>query len=161
MAWFICLVGIPGSGKSTYAKRPYFKDYNVFSSDALRKQWYGSEDIQGNPKEIFEELNRLVKKSLDDGQNCIFDATNINKEQRKGFISNLNIANNHVMECAFIDTSLEQCLDNNLKRSRIVPESVIIKMYNKLDVPTLDEGWDIVSHVNLFYGSDTVLGWED
>jgi predicted kinase len=42
----ILLCGIPGSGKTTYAKTNAFKDDIILSSDSIRKEFYGDESIQ-------------------------------------------------------------------------------------------------------------------
>ena len=61
MGKFIMLVGLPGSGKSTFAKN---LGYNIFSSDELRKELWGDESKQGNNTELFTELHRRIKKAL-------------------------------------------------------------------------------------------------
>lgn len=38
MCKFIMLVGLPGSGKSTYAKKLEEEGYRIHSSDAIRKE---------------------------------------------------------------------------------------------------------------------------
>ena len=51
----IILCGIPGSGKTTYAKKYIENNANTIhlSSDAIRKELYGDESVQGNPGEVF------------------------------------------------------------------------------------------------------------
>lgn len=56
----IMLVGIPGSGKSTYADK-LVKDNPeiiVHSSDKLREELYGDSSIQGDNGKLFEELHK-------------------------------------------------------------------------------------------------------
>ena len=45
------LIGIPGSGKSTYAKEEHESNSNsvYLSSDKIREELYGNESVQGNP----------------------------------------------------------------------------------------------------------------
>ena len=43
-AMFEMLIGIPGSGKLTYAKKKIDEGCIVVSSDALRKELYGAVD---------------------------------------------------------------------------------------------------------------------
>ena len=47
------LIGLPGSGKTTYAKnyaQKYINDVVHLSSDKIRQELYGDETIQGNPE---------------------------------------------------------------------------------------------------------------
>ena len=71
MARLIMLIGLPGSGKSTYAKQ-YLADHieNTMwcSSDTIRKELYGDENIQGNPKTVFEHLHNNVNMYLQQEQ---------------------------------------------------------------------------------------------
>ena len=69
------LVGLPGSGKSTYSKTQ--KDFVIHSSDALREELYGDENCQDNNTDLFAILHSRIKTDLIDGKNVIYDATNI------------------------------------------------------------------------------------
>ena len=57
------LIGLPGSGKSTYAKSLLDSEGKVkyCSSDEVRKQLYGDENIQCNPQTVFEYLHNNVQ----------------------------------------------------------------------------------------------------
>ena len=47
MTTLYMMVGLPASGKSTYAKLLAEEvDGIIVSSDAIRKEWYGDENIQ-------------------------------------------------------------------------------------------------------------------
>ena len=62
-----CLVGLPASGKSTYAKK-LSEQYNakIHSSDALREELFGDVDAISKDKNdiLFEELHKRIKKDL-------------------------------------------------------------------------------------------------
>ena len=57
---FICMIGLPASGKSTKAQE-LAREYNatVFSADELRKEWYGNESIQGDNTKLFNTLKSI------------------------------------------------------------------------------------------------------
>lgn len=63
---FIMMVGLPGSGKSTYAKTLTLngKPYIIHSSDNLREELYGDAAIQGDNNKLFAELHKRIKKDL-------------------------------------------------------------------------------------------------
>ena len=60
MPQMIMMVGLPASGKSTKAQE-LAKEYNatIFSSDALRKELYGDENIQGDNTKLFNTLKSI------------------------------------------------------------------------------------------------------
>ena len=83
------LIGIPASGKSTFAKNFVFshKDYKIVSTDNIRWKLFGNPSIQGNPKMIFAIAYKDIMSYLDKGYNVIFDATNISRKNRVNLIN--------------------------------------------------------------------------
>ena len=136
---FMMLVGLPGSGKTTFAEN--FIGCKIFSSDKLRKELWGDESIQGNNTELFTELHKRIKKALRDGEDCIYDATNINAKRRMAFLNEIKDINCRKF-CTAIITDFELCVERNAQRDRKVPYDVIKKMYLAFDIPQFREGWD-------------------
>lgn len=155
---FIMMVGLPASGKS-YKAQELAKEYNttIFSSDALRAEWYGDESVQGDNTRLFNELHRRIKDCLKDGKSAIYDATNINYKKRMAFLAELkNISCEKI--CVLMATPYEECLKRNAERERKVPEYVIERMYKQFDVPWYYEGWDEIE-VEYSPGSENSFGW--
>ena len=77
------LIGIPASGKSTFAKNfaSFHKGYKIVSTDDIRWKLFGNPSIQGNPKMIFAIAYKDIMSYLDKGSNVIFDATNISRKK--------------------------------------------------------------------------------
>ena len=131
----VAMVGPSGSGKSTLSKKLKSIGYEVFSSDEYRKRYYGAEEIQANPKFIFERLYADAAHSLKEGWDIVIDATNIKPADRVTMLNTiLAISQKTRSEIEFIaidfsDVSLSECLENNKKRSRHVPEEVIAKQF--------------------------------
>lgn len=135
---FYMMVGIPGSGKSKIAEELGVK---VYASDKLRKELWGSEEIQGDNNEIFTELYRRIKESLKKGESCVLDATNINASKRTHFLKEIkNIECEKI--CVMVATDFNICLKRNEERQRQVPYDVIKRMYMSIQVPQYREGWD-------------------
>lgn len=148
----IMLVGLPGSGKSTYAKSllisrdsMYFKPI-IHSSDNLRRELFGDEAIQGDNNKLFSELHRRIKSDLLSGKDVIYDATNIKKGLRIQFLNELhNISCTPI--CVCIMTSHETCLKNNEKRERKVPVGVIMRMQMNWQPPHYSEGFKEIRYI--------------
>lgn len=145
-------VGLPGSGKSTHAgflaEEVHAK---IVSSDALRAEWYGSEEIQGNPAKIFAEIERRCFAELNEGRSVIMDATNMNAGKRTNFLRKMPKDIDSV--CCVMATPYADCLIHDKMRSRSVGEEVIAKMRRNFQMPNYNEGWtDIwVQYSNMNY----------
>lgn len=144
MPTFYMMCGLPGSGKSTQAKKMAEKlNAYIFSSDAIRKEKYGDEAIQGNPNKIFSELISYIKIGLYAGRDVILDATNISYKKRMSFLRNLSNMKRSVRKvCVLMATPYEMCCARNASRERVVPEEVIKRMYHSFFIPAYFEGWD-------------------
>ena len=155
---FICMVGLPASGKSTYAIA-LSKQYNatICSSDRIREELFNDINDQAHNTDVFNELHKRIKNYLQNGQSVIMDSTNISYKQRMSFLQQLN---NIPCEkiCVLMATPYEECLRRNKQRDRKVPEHVIERMYRTFDVPWYYEGWDEI-WVEYASGSENSLGW--
>ncbi|MEO6848153.1 MAG: polynucleotide kinase-phosphatase [Chthoniobacterales bacterium] len=81
----VVMVGVSGSGKSTFAKT-HFKSSEVLSSDACRAMVSDNENDQTVTKEAFEVLHYIAEKRLAAGRLTVIDATNVQKEARKPLV---------------------------------------------------------------------------
>ena len=143
----IVLCGLPGSGKSTYAK--YLTESGHFecvSTDHIRKKLYGKEHIQGNGKEVFTTAFLLLQAYGSTKKNCVFDAINIAPHVRKRVIKECRDYYDLIV-CKYIDTPLDVCLHRNSQRERVVPKEVILRMANQFTMPSREEGFDYVETV--------------
>lgn len=150
MAKFIMMCGLQGSGKSTLAKK-LAKKYNgiVLSSDQIRKNLYGDENIQKDHHKVFEIMDNRAKQLLSEGINVIYDSTNTNMKRRKHLI-NHEIRNADEYKIYYMNKQVEGIKYHNRNRDRVVPETVIDKTYKRLQIPIKSEGWDEVH----FYNTD-------
>lgn len=139
---FIMMVGLVGSGKSTYAKQ-LAEETNaiICSSDAIREELCGDENSQENNEEVFKILHSRIKENLKNGKNVVYDATNINSKRRRAFLSELrNVP--CVKKCVIMATPFDDCCEQNNLRNRIVPYEVIERMYKNWNTPYWFEGWN-------------------
>ena len=141
----VCL----GSGKSTWVTKKY--DYDrifkhnttILSSDEIRKQLYGDENDQTHNEEVFQYIKDTSVEKLEKGQRVIIDATNLSRKARQSITDyvdqKLSFYEYGFIKFVVVATPYYQCLENNRKRSRQVPENVIERMYKQFEFPTLSE----------------------
>lgn len=137
----IVLCGIPGSGKTTYAKE-YINQYGGIhlSSDSIRKELYGDESIQGNPNEVFSLMQSRAVESLNNGINVVYDATNVTRKDRAGIIA--ACPKFVKIECHVIWADIDMCIERDEDRERTVGLKVIDKVVKRFQPPFYDEGFD-------------------
>lgn len=147
----ILLVGIPGSGKTTYAKKYIERNDNTLhlSSDAIRKELYGDENTQGNPAEVFSLMQKRAVEALNEGHDVIYDATNITRKDRSAIISLCpKFAG---IEAHIIWAPIETCIERDAARGRTVGKEVIDKMLKRFQAPYYDEGIDEIEIIRTYY----------
>ena len=147
------LIGLPSSGKSTWAKtliqkEPHSIDWH--SSDAIREELYGSEEVQDNPNIVFGLMLKRTRESLLAGHSVIYDATNINCKKRRSFLKQISNIDCYKIAKVFA-TSYDKCIKRNNERSRKVPNNVIERMYRNFQIPIKAEGWDSIDVVRTDY----------
>ena len=159
----IILVGIPGAGKTTYAKDYMEQNPNSLhlSSDTIRAELYGNESIQGNPVEVFSLMQKRAVEALNEGNNVIYDATNITRKDRSAIIG---ICPKFAkIEAHIIWAPIEMCIERDAKRDRTVGKEVIDRMLKRFQAPYYDEGIDEIKIIRPYRFSfvnyhDNVIG---
>lgn len=122
------LIGIPASGKSTYARSK--SSYVYVSADAIREEFYGSAAEQGDGRRVFKEVYNRIFRASSELKDIIVDNTNVKAKDRKAILALLH-KTYHVTYLVF-NTPLETCILRNNLRERKVPEEVIRRMHNAL-----------------------------
>ncbi len=82
----VVLVGVTGSGKSTFA-RAHFKPTEVISSDYCRGLVADDENDQSATPAAFEVLHFIAGQRLAAGRLTVVDATNVQPEARRGLVT--------------------------------------------------------------------------
>jgi len=140
----VVLVGLPGSGKSTYLQQA---GPGGLSSDAVRHLLADDETDQSIHVQVFQTLRYLLEQRLAIGREVTYiDATNLTPEERRPYIEIARTWQCDI-EAVYFDVPLQLCLDRNAARARKVPEDAMAKMAAKLVPPSLDEGFARISVV--------------
>lgn len=139
-------VGLPGSGKSTWAEM-HKDELNavVHSSDNIRLEM-GNVDDQSKNNKVFQILHKRVKDDLKAGKNVIMDCTGLSRRNRIAFLNELNRISCSKI-CILFATPFEFCLANNFVRERHVPENAMCRMYKRFQAPWYSEGFDDIQIV--------------
>ena len=145
------MIGIPGSGKSTFIqthKDKFTGTVKVISRDKIRFSMLGNnDDYFSKENEVWNEFVNQAKQSLQENDNTILDATHINISSRTRILRALKDNLKDVEICAIViktdlDTAIKQ---NNMREGRaLVPEIAIRRMYHSFYYPDLEEGFDTI-----------------
>ena len=143
----IMLIGLPASGKTSYAqemKKTYGEELEIISSDAIRKELFGSEEEQRYNEKVFNEIFHRTKKSILKNKITIIDATNLSRKRRISFLKQFN---NCKKRATVFAIPFEVCCERNNSRERIVPQYAMDRMYRSFQPPHYVEGFDDIQIV--------------
>ncbi len=140
------LVGVPGSGKTTWANNNHKENEVVLSSDLIRKELFNDETNQENNKLVFTTLYKRARNLIKQGKSVIIDATNVTIKDRARALN--NFANFNVIKVAIVfKTATDICKFRDKNRTRTVGEEVIDKFTEKFINPTKEEGFDEIIYI--------------
>ena len=140
----VVLVGLPGSGKSTWLER---QGVRGLSSDTIRGLLADDERDQTIHDRVFQTVRFLLRQRLEIGRPATYiDATNLRREERRPY---LEIGREFAcdVEAVWFDVPLAVCLARNAERNRVVPREVLLEMAGRLVPPDLEEGFAKVTRV--------------
>jgi protein phosphatase len=127
----VLLVGISGSGKSTFG-RQHFRPTEVISSDFCRGLVADDENDQAATKPAFDLLHHIVGLRLAGGRLTVVDATNVQPEARRSLLA---LAKEHdVLSVAIVlDLPPRLCAERNAGRpDRNFGEHVVKRQHDQL-----------------------------
>lgn len=131
MPKIIMLKGLPGSGKSSWAKQKVAENGNYIrvSKDDIRETMF----VNWTPKKeksVLKIRDALIREGIGMGKNVIVDDTNLNPVHElhlKELAKELGVS--FETNQSFLKVSVEECIERDLKREKSVGQRVIYKMY--------------------------------
>jgi predicted kinase len=129
----ILLIGIPGAGKTTLAKKIEEKGYHYLNADTIREELYGDAKEQGDKEEVFGIFFKRLEAAMKEGLDVIIDNTNLNPKQRKPILDRAERYGYQDIQLWLLDVPLDLCLERNKGRDKIVPEDIVANMFMELN----------------------------
>jgi tRNA uridine 5-carbamoylmethylation protein Kti12 len=138
------MCGAPGSGKSTWLRKNMPKDAIKVSRDEIRFNLIkDNEPYFSKETAVFNEFVRQINAAIADDKDVFADQTSLNRGSRAKLINKLDPKPDETT-VVFIDKPLDIILKYNAKRSgrERVPDEVVEKMFNSIQIPKREEGID-------------------
>lgn len=141
------LCGVSGSGKSHIIKKLFTDSTKIISLDEIRGLVSGSDDSQKNNNEVKRIAYEKLKEFLKNGDDCVWDATNIRFDFRKKIID-LCEKYDGVSRILIINNQIGNILKSNKKRKRVVDEKIIFEQINRFQIPFKNESDETIVFLN-------------
>jgi predicted kinase len=144
----VILIGIQGSGKSTFCRERFFDTHVRISLDMLRTRHR-------------EAL--LLRACLDGKQKFVVDNTNITAADRQRYIVPAESAG-FSLTGYYFSSGLNEALTRNRQRigKARIPDKGVAGTYKRLELPRMDEGFGRLYYVRIA-GTDEFIveEWRD
>lgn len=114
-------VGLPASGKSTWAKKLVADNPNTYkrvNKDDLRAMLDVSHWSNGNEQFVLDTRDFIVREALKQGKSVIVDDTNLSlkhQERLENIVSHVN--RGITIKIVFFDVSVDECIKRDSQRS--------------------------------------------
>lgn len=146
------LVGLPCSGKSTFASQLNQQIPNsiIISTDVIRSRLYDGKQIQEDWSHIENIVIEQVRLAAKYEQIVIYDGINVRLAWRKSFLDKVSDLNSEWIAW-WINTPVNICKYWNRMRSHQVPNYLINTYYDDIQEspPIVEEGFLAVKEITL------------
>jgi predicted kinase len=135
---FEMLIGIPGSGKSTYLKSIPKDNVSIVCPDDIRRELTGNISDQSKNGEVWDKAKQNILNNISQGLHTILDATNVNTKARRNMLSLIRSKFPDINTYARLFDAdpeiskqrIKKDITNKVDRSN-VPDEVIDRMYQQ------------------------------
>jgi predicted kinase len=142
----VVMVGLPGSGKSTFIKNN-FAGYTIVSSDDIIQK---KADEEGKTyTDVFKkyvgmasgQMKQDFKNAVRNNENIVWDQTNLTKKKRRGILN--QIPDHYYTVAVTVDPADDVRYSRMTGREgKDIPMEVIRNMEKSYQPPSKDEGFD-------------------
>lgn len=129
----VLLIGIPATGKSTFAKDRFFGTHVRLNRDMLKTA---------------HRERVLFDACLSTSTALVVDNTNVTRAERARFIDPARSAGFRVRGF-FFESKVRDALTRNEARGRPVPDAAVLGRSGELELPSLAEGFDELFFVRI------------
>ena len=162
------MVGLPATGKSTLVdfQRKVYKtthqDLFVYSTDRYIEdvaRHFGktyNEVFHGNIKGATTSMEQLLSEAIEKGSDIIWDQTNLGMKKRSKIINRMKQAGYQVRCECIMPPEPSHISDQKDWRFRLenrpgknISNHILANMIKSYVVPTIDEGFDMISFYNM------------
>jgi predicted kinase len=141
----ILFCGIQATGKTTFFKEKFFKTHTWISLDQLKTR---------------NREGKFMEVCFKTSQPFVIDNTNPGKEDRAKYIA-IAKANKFKVIGYYFQSKLAQALERNGQRQgkENIPEVGIKGTYNRLELPSFEEGFDELFYVEIEDNNFAIKEW--
>jgi predicted kinase len=157
------LVGLPGSGKSTFVTKMFGTSPSgvfVYSTDQYIEQgakmngWTYNEAFREFINPATKQMNEQVEIAIRSKQRVVWDQTNMSPKKRRGILSKFPASYRKVCWCIAPPRSPEEWDELNRRLAsrpgKSIPSHIVESMADSYIEPQLNEGFDYILVVDLF-----------
>ena len=141
----VIFTGLQGAGKSSFFRERFFSTHVRISLDLLRTH---------------NREQQFLTTCLETEQRFVIDNTNPTRGERSKYIQ-LCRESAFRVEGYYFQSRVADCLRRNESRIASIPDVAILATAKKLEIPSLDEGFDDLFYVRLTDNGFMVEEWND
>ena len=141
----ILFIGMQATGKSTFYKEHFFHTHIHINLDMLKTR---------------NREGAFLQVCLDTKMRFVVDNTNPSKADRSRYIVPAK-ENKFQLIGYYFQSKLQDALLRNENRVTRIPEKGLMATYSKLELPSLNEGFDELWYVTIAENGFEVKAWQD
>ena len=137
----VMTVGLPASGKSTWAKELISNEAGRWvrvNKDLLREMCHNSKHSKSNEKFIVRLRNLIILEALEAGKHVVIDDTNLHPKHIRTVTELVKGQAKVEVNNSFLQVPVKECIRRDLQRQNSVGKDVIMQMYRQFLLPKME-----------------------
>ncbi|MEM9153329.1 MAG: AAA family ATPase [Cyanobacteria bacterium P01_F01_bin.3] len=137
----VMTVGLPASGKSTWAKELITNEAGRWvrvNKDLLREMCHNSKHSKSNEKFIVRLRNLIILEALEAGKHVVIDDTNLHPKHIRTVTELVKGQAKVEVNNSFLQVPVKECIRRDLQRQDSVGKDVIMQMYRQFLLPKME-----------------------